>query len=76
MYSKIISLDLSNRDINLYNYHHYITENYRNNHVTYLCTNEQIESNLDYFRRCMESGLSSYKALLFFNDYLEGDYLI
>lgn len=30
MYSKIISLDLSNRDINLYNYHHYITENYRN----------------------------------------------
>jgi len=52
------------------------TEDYRNNHVTYLCTNEQIESNLDYFRRCMESGLSSYKALLFFNDYLEGDYLI
>ncbi len=52
------------------------TEDYRNNNVTYLCTNEQIESNLDYFRRCMESGLSSYKALLFFNDYLEGDYLI
>lgn len=51
-------------------------EDYRNNYGTYLYTNEQIESNLGYFRRCMESGLSSYKALLFFNDYLEGDYLI
>jgi Tfp pilus assembly protein PilF len=51
-------------------------EDYKYNYGTYLYTNEQIESNLDYFRRCMESGLSSYKALLFFNDYLEGDYLI
>jgi hypothetical protein len=52
------------------------TEDYKYNYGTYLYTNEHIESNLDYFKRCMESGLSSYKALLFFNDYLEGDYLI
>lgn len=30
MYSKIIYLDLSNRDINFYNYHHYINTNYKN----------------------------------------------
>jgi hypothetical protein len=52
------------------------SDDYRNAHITYLYTNEDVESNLDYFRRCMESGLSSYKALLFFPDYLEGDYLI
>ena len=32
--------------------------------------------NLDYFKRCFNSGLSAYKALLFFNDYMNGDYEI
>lgn len=30
MYSKIIYLDLSDRDINSYNYHHYLNSNYKN----------------------------------------------
>lgn len=33
-----------------------------------------LKDNVDYFKKCYESGLSAYKALLFFNDYLKGDY--
>lgn len=33
-----------------------------------------IFDNIDYFKRCKEFGLSAYKALLFFGDYLKGDY--
>ena len=43
---------------------------YKNNYITYLYTNEQIESNLDYFKKCYENGLSPYKSLLFFNEFL------
>lgn len=46
------------------------SEEYRNNNVTYLYTNDEIDNNLDYFKKCMKNGLSAYKALLFFNDYL------
>ena len=50
------------------------SEYYKNNYITYDYTDEQIDRNKDYFERCMKSGLSDYKALLFFGDYLNGDY--
>ncbi len=34
---------------------------------------EDIFNNIDYFKRCFENDLSAYKALLFFNDYLDGN---
>ena len=40
-------------------------------YVTYNYTEKQIDDNLNYFKKCLESNLSGYKALLFFNDYLE-----
>jgi hypothetical protein len=36
--------------------------------VLYTYTNEQIDRNLNYFKECYEVGLSTYKALLFFQD--------
>ena len=38
--------------------------------VSYSYSEEDIDSHLDYFRECMRKGLSGYKALLFFDDYL------
>ena len=35
---------------------------------------ELLKNNVEYFKKCYESGLSAYKALLFFPDYLKGDY--
>lgn len=46
------------------------TEEFKSNYITYMYSNEQVDSNLDYFNNCMNSGLSGYKALLFFGDYL------
>ena len=42
--------------------------------LEYTYTVEQIFENLDYFDKCRKRGLSAYKALLFFNDYLNGEY--
>jgi hypothetical protein len=33
-----------------------------------------LKDNVDYFKKCHKAGLSAYKALLFFQDYLNGDY--
>lgn len=35
-----------------------------------------VMDNLDYFKKCRKKGLSPYKSLLFFKDYLGGDYEI
>lgn len=43
------------------------SEEYKNKYVTYLYTNEQVDENLEYFKDCMNDGLSAYKALLFFD---------
>jgi hypothetical protein len=40
----------------------------RDGGVLYTYTNEQIDSNLEYFKYCFQKNLSSYKALLFFYD--------
>lgn len=32
---------------------------------------EEILNNKEYFKKCMDDGLSTYKALLFFDDYLQ-----
>lgn len=50
------------------------TIEYSSMYITYTYTNEQIESNLNYFRDCLKHGLSAYKALLFFGDFLNGNY--
>lgn len=42
--------------------------------LEYSYSEEMIFSNIDYFKRCNDLGLSAYKALLFFHDYLNGDY--
>ena len=39
--------------------------------ITYDYTEQEVDNNLPYFRKCMKKGLSPYKALLFFNDYLK-----
>lgn len=46
------------------------TEEYKLNYIVYTYSNEQIDSNLDYFKKCKKDNLSPYKALLFFSDYL------
>jgi hypothetical protein len=46
------------------------TEEYKNNNITYLFTNDEIDKNIDYFLDCEKNELSSYKSLLFFYDYL------
>lgn len=33
-----------------------------------------LRNNVGYFKKCHSKGLSAYKALLYFNDYLEGNY--
>lgn len=46
------------------------TESYSNKYITYTYTNKQVQDNVGYFKKCMESNLSPYKALLFFDDFL------
>jgi hypothetical protein len=46
------------------------TDFHKNNYVTYTYSNELVDANLVYFEDCMNKGLSAYKALLFFTDYL------
>ena len=70
----------------------YTLEEYLENtkkHLTYLQTNneskeyctfnytfEEILENKEYFESCLNKGLSTYKALLFFDDYLKKDKLL
>ena len=42
--------------------------------LEYGYSDEMIFSNIDYFKRCNDFGLSAYKSLLFFGDYLKGEY--
>jgi len=44
--------------------------------MDYTYTDDQLYDNVGYFRKCYDKGLSAYKALLFLNDYIEGDYNI
>ena len=45
-------------------------------YITYNYTEEQIDRNLKHFESCMRHGLSPYKALLFFYDYIDSDVII
>ena len=49
---------------------------YKVNYITYDYTEEEIMTNMDYFKKCLENNLSAYKALLFFYDYLNKEYII
>lgn len=42
-------------------------------YISYCYTNEMIDENRAYFTLCRMHGLSSYKALLFFNDFLNDE---
>lgn len=42
----------------------------------YTYTDEQLFRNTKYFRKCYNANLSAYKALLFLQDYIDGDYII
>ena len=33
-----------------------------------------LKDNVEFFKKCHKAGLSAYKALLFLQDYLNGDY--
>lgn len=52
------------------------SDEYKSKYITYTYSIEQVNENRDYFKKCFESGLSAYKSLLFFYDYLNGDYVI
>ncbi len=43
-------------------------------HITYEYTSNEINTHAGYFRKCRKRGLSAYKALMYFSDYLEGEY--
>jgi len=47
-----------------------------NGHVIYNEERELLKDNVEYFSKCHKTGLSACKALLFFGDYLKGDYNI
>jgi hypothetical protein len=49
------------------------TKEFKEEYITYLYSNEEIDNNLDYFEKCMKKGLSAYKSLLFFGDYNKGE---
>ena len=40
----------------------------------YTYDRELLRTNSDYFKKCCDDGLSAYKALLFFRDYLDGNF--
>lgn len=42
----------------------------------YTYTDEELFGNTKYFRKCYNANLSAYKALLFLDDYIKGDYTI
>ena len=42
--------------------------------IEYNYEDDTILNNIPYFKRCYAAGLSAYKALLFLDDYLKGDY--
>lgn len=50
------------------------SEEYKLAYITYDYTNQQVEEQAEYFKKCMLNGLSPYKALLFFHDYLKQEY--
>jgi len=50
------------------------TDEYKNNYITYTYPMDKVNMYLPYFRCCMEAGLSPYKALLYFNDHLSGNF--
>lgn len=47
-----------------------MSEEDKQKYICYLYTDDVIDKHLDYFKECLQSDLSPYKALLFFNDYL------
>lgn len=42
----------------------------------YTYPDEVLFDNVEYFGRCYDNGMSAYKALLFLNDYIAGEYNI
>lgn len=49
-------------------------DEYKKLNTVYLYSNSDIDNNKKYFRYCMDQCLSPYKSLLFFRDYLDGEW--
>lgn len=49
------------------------SEDHKSQHITFTFSTKLVNNNLDYFERCMDRGLSAYKALTFFGYYLNED---
>ena len=49
------------------------SEEFKSQYITYDFSNEEVDNNQEYFKKSMISSLSSYKALLFFKNYLNGE---
>ena len=43
--------------------------------LEYTYDDKTLHDNLEYFKLCQDNGLSAYKALLFLQDYIDGDYV-
>ena len=46
------------------------SDEYKGKHIVYPYTVAVVDENIDYFKDCHKGGMSAYKALLFFHDYL------
>lgn len=42
----------------------------------YSYTEKELDGSIEYFEKCYAVNLSAYKALLYFHDYLNGDYVL
>jgi hypothetical protein len=41
----------------------------------YTYDDETLFNHIEYFKKCQKAGFSAYKALLFLDDYMNGDYV-
>ena len=56
-------------------YSQLVQDDKNSRYIKYNYTKEQVDNYKLYFENCFHSGLSAYKALLFFDDYLKGEYI-
>jgi hypothetical protein len=46
------------------------------NECAYSYEREELYKHREYFKKCMNNGLSAYKALLFLHDYINNNYTL
>lgn len=50
--------------------YHNASEYDKKHYITYLYSDEQIDSNMEYFKECMNDNLSTHNSLELFSNYL------